>query len=123
VKEIRDTPYLNMVFEALEREDTKIWIPGYYGKWVSIHKLVINLIESDSFNKFIIFIVLANTITLGMEGMQMSQRTLDSRKVVSEVFTWIFIVEMFFKLIGMGFKGKPPSDLTSSLRARLHEPP
>ena len=82
-----------------------VWIPGYYGVAVAFEKMIQQIIHSSSFNKFIIVAVLLNTISLGMEGLKTSTQTTNFRNNANVCFTYIFIVEMFLKLIGMGLVG------------------
>jgi hypothetical protein len=62
-------------------------------------------VDSDIFNKTILLAVILNTISLGMEGIHLSKGSQDLRYNSSICFTYIFIVEMALKLVGMGISG------------------
>ena len=95
------------MFTALEKEDPDVWIAGYYGTAISIRKLIFITISSDFFGKIVLIAVFMNTISLGMEGMNMSENTRSLRSKSNTWFTYIFIIEMVLKLIGLGLVGIP----------------
>jgi len=60
------------------------------------------IVKHDLFNSAMTFCVLLNTIVMGMERYNMDEQTINITESASEIFTWIFIVEMSSKLIAIG---------------------
>ena len=60
------------------------------------------VVMSDLFNNLMTLCVLLNTICMGMERYNMDQELIDFLEDSSTLFTWIFICEMFSKIIAVG---------------------
>ena len=69
-----------------------------------MRKRIFLLINSVLFSQFIILVVLINTISLGLEGLeeQIGKTFSDNRDNASFWFTIIFLIEMILKLFGLG---------------------
>ena len=62
-----------------------------------------NIVTSPWFNFFIFLLIIGNTVTLAAYTYDQSQEQTDVLEIFNEFFTWIFVVEMIMKLIGLGF--------------------
>mmetsp|Transcript_34799 Transcript_34799/g.53437 ORF Transcript_34799/g.53437 Transcript_34799/m.53437 type:complete len:298 (+) Transcript_34799:1634-2527(+) len=60
------------------------------------------LVESPSFNNFVIMLILLNTVFLALEHYDMPGWLQDSSEVANFIFTIVFALEMVLKLIGLG---------------------
>ena len=67
------------------------------------------MVKSAFFDNFMTFAVLLNTITLSVDHYGIEQEVLDLLDVFNNYFTWIFIFEMFSKIIAIGI-GKYSAD-------------
>jgi len=67
------------------------------------------MVKSAFFDNFMTFAVLLNTITLSVDHYGIEQEVLDLLDVFNNYFTWIFIFEMFSKIIAIGI-GKYEAD-------------
>ena len=56
------------------------------------------------FNFLVFCLIIANTVTLALYRFDNSKETTALFSIFNEFFTWIFFVEMLFKLIGLGLK-------------------
>lgn len=61
------------------------------------------MVTSVSFNFFIFVLIIGNTGTLAVYTFDQSDLQTEVLEIFNEFFTWIFFVEMIFKLIGLGF--------------------
>lgn len=69
----------------------------------AVYRFFYNLVTSVSFNFFIFILIIGNTGTLAVFTYDQSDLQTEVLEVFNEFFTWIFFVEMIFKLIGLGF--------------------
>ena len=60
------------------------------------------VVKSSLFDSSMTFAVLCNTITLSMDHYGIEKELLDFLDYLNEYFTWIFIFEMFSKIIATG---------------------
>ena len=81
-----------------------VWIAGYYGTAISIKKSIKKVIISETFQRIIIFAVIANTFSLACEGIDFDEEIQNFRTKTNDWFTYIFLGEMILKLIGFGIK-------------------
>ena len=72
---------------------------GYIKRVRFVLRLFIN---STFFDNFLTACVLLNTITMAMDGPLIDAETETFLENADQVFTWIFIVEMGIKLLGIG---------------------
>ena len=82
--------------------DVRVWpksIKGYYKKYQSSLK---DLVKHSLFDNFMTLSVLLNTITLALDRYGIDESTSSLLNSFNDVFTWIFIVEMSLKLLGLG---------------------
>eukprot|EP00808_Paulinella_micropora_P023985 g29760.t1 len=63
------------------------------------------LVENTWFQAFILFVIVLNTVVLGLEHYEMSQQLIDFMEISNLVFTSIFFVEMILKMIAYGLRG------------------
>ncbi|CAK85661.1 unnamed protein product (macronuclear) [Paramecium tetraurelia] len=80
----------------------EIWLPGISGIFKVFRVKLQNLIQSEYFNRLINFCVACNTIVLALDGLVTNDKLLSDLNLA---FTIIFIIELGFKLIGLGVKG------------------
>ncbi len=60
------------------------------------------LIINPFFNCFIFMMIMLNTLSLAADDYPMSNKKEQIISVCNQYFTWLFTVEMIFKLIGLG---------------------
>lgn len=72
-----------------------------------------SVIETDAFEKIVIGSICLNAVTMAMEYHGASSGYNDFLKVCNYVFTFIFVVEMVFKILGLTFRGyvRDPSNV------------
>ncbi|CAD8184566.1 unnamed protein product [Paramecium pentaurelia] len=79
----------------------EIWLPGISGIIKVFRVKLLNLISSEYFNRLINMCVTFNTIVLALDGLVTDDKLLSDFNLA---FTIIFIIELGFKLIGLGIK-------------------
>ncbi|KAL4505974.1 hypothetical protein ABPG72_013735 [Tetrahymena utriculariae] len=94
---------LNNILRPLnsDRQEIKMWIPGILGILIVIHKHINHFVKSSFFNNLATLAVFANTVVLALEGSftdDYSNQILDQ---LNNFFTFVFIGEMAFKVIGL----------------------
>jgi hypothetical protein len=80
----------------------RVWPTGLYGFWKRIRFVLRLFINGAFFDNFLTTCVLLNTITMAMETPNPSAEMDNFLKTADLCFTWIFIVELALKLIGLG---------------------
>ena len=90
----------------------RVWPKGVAGPLKKARVLLKMMVTSGLFNNSMTFCVLLNTIIMGMEQYNMDEELIRQTEEWSTVFTWIFIVEMFSKIIAVG--------LTKYLRDKMN---
>lgn len=68
-------------------------------------KCVRRIVESETFEGFIIFIIVINTIFMSIQYHGMNEDLEKAIDIVNWVCTFIFLLEMILKLIAFGFRG------------------
>jgi hypothetical protein len=63
-----------------------------------------DFVKTNFFENFMTLAVLLNTVTLALDSYYLNQDTKDLLASFNTVFTWIFIVEMGTKLMGIGVR-------------------
>ena len=69
-----------------------------------VYRWFLKICTHDIFTAIITLCILVNTILLAMDRYPISSDELKLLDELNEVFTYIFLVEMIIKLIGLGFK-------------------
>ncbi|CAD8079148.1 unnamed protein product [Paramecium primaurelia] len=94
---------MNKIMQALNYTINvyEIWLPGVSGIIKVIRVKLLNLIQSEYFNRSINLCVAFNTIILALEGLVTDNDLLSNFNLA---FTIIFIIELGLKLIGLGVK-------------------
>ena len=62
------------------------------------------LVSSGGFTLFIVFLILANSITLATEHYEQEPWLTDFQNIANLVFTFLFALEMVLNMIGLGIK-------------------
>ena len=60
--------------------------------------------ENLKFQYFILFLIVLNAATIGMETFEWPDKITDTLHLVDTIILWIFIVELVIRLYGNGFK-------------------
>ena len=68
-----------------------------------VYKCFFQIVTSVSFNFFIFLLIIGNTITLAAYTYDQSDLKTRTLEIFNEFFTWIFLLEMIMKIIGLGF--------------------
>jgi len=68
------------------------------------YRCAFNLVTSVSFNFFIFMLIIGNTATLAAYSYDQSDLQTQVLEFFNEFFTWIFLLELITKLIGLGFE-------------------
>eukprot|EP00808_Paulinella_micropora_P016231 g27052.t1 len=63
------------------------------------------LVENTYTQAFILFVIVFNTVVLGLEHYEMSQQLINFMEISNLVFTAIFFLEMIIKMIAYGLRG------------------
>ncbi|CAD8186158.1 unnamed protein product [Paramecium octaurelia] len=94
---------MNKIMQALNYTLNiyEIWLPGVSGIIKVIRVKLLNLIQSEYFNRSINLCVAFNTIVLALDGLVTNDNLLSNFNLA---FTIIFIIELGLKLIGLGIK-------------------
>jgi len=61
--------------------------------------------KSENFNRFVLLVIVMNTIVLAIYWPTISKTTEDTLEILNTIFTFFFTVEMFIKLVGLGVNG------------------
>lgn len=80
----------------------RVWPQGSYGVYKRSRDVIRKFVKSSFFDNLMIFCVLLNTIVLGMERYKIPEGESRVTKAMNDVFTFIFIGELGFKLIALG---------------------
>ena len=70
----------------------------------AVYNFFFQLVTSVSFNFFIFLLILGNTATLAAFTFDQSPLQTKTLEIFNEFFTWIFVLEMVMKLIGLGLE-------------------
>jgi len=63
-----------------------------------------HFVKTDLFNNFIMLVIVLNTIAMATQHYNQPMWLTDLQDYLNYVFTFIFALEMFLKIIGLGFK-------------------
>jgi hypothetical protein len=80
----------------------RVWPEGLYGILKRIRFVIRLHVKAETYDNFFTFFVFLNTITLAMQRYGMSKELEDFLEYSNIWFTWIFIYEMFVKILGIG---------------------
>lgn len=80
----------------------RVWPSGYHGYWKRFRSIMRIIVRSWFFDNFLTFAVLLNTITLSLNHYGISKEVEGLLDTFNDYFTWVFIVEMAFKVVAMG---------------------
>lgn len=69
-----------------------------------IYNFSYNFVSSDIFNAFITLIIIANTVILASDHYKISPTLEKTSDYINYVFLGIFVLELIFKIIGLGIK-------------------
>lgn len=75
---------------------------GIWGLWKRIRFILRLFVKGNAFDTFLTLCVLGNTVTLAMDSPLLEEEVVLQLKVINDFFTWVFIVEMGFKLLALG---------------------
>ncbi|EAR95184.2 cation channel family protein (macronuclear) [Tetrahymena thermophila SB210] len=94
---------LNKVLRPLnsDRQEIKMWIPGILGILIVIHKHINHFVKSSFFNNLATIAVFANTVVLALAGSFSDDQSNQILDWLNNFFTFVFIGEMAFKIIGL----------------------
>lgn len=87
----------------------RVWPQGFLGFRKRLRYVLRMLVKSSFFDNFMTFAVLLNTITLSIDHYGIEPEVDIVLTIANNYFTWIFIFEMFCKLLAIGI-GKYCSD-------------
>ena len=62
------------------------------------------LVAHPMFNLFIITLIVLNIVVLSLDSVHLTEEQEKTNEMLNTVFNLIFTVEMFLKLLGLGFK-------------------
>jgi hypothetical protein len=62
------------------------------------------IVSHGLFSFIIVLIIIANTLLLAMDSDYLTAEQRENLDLSNKVFTWVFIVELIIKLLGLGFK-------------------
>jgi hypothetical protein len=77
-----------------------------FTKHNGFRKIVINIITHKNFDRFIVFLIMANSLLLGIKDYTDVENKSSINRFVENcepIFTWSFFTECFLKIVGMGF--------------------
>lgn len=80
----------------------RIWPTGIHGILKRVRFQIRIMVRSDFFDSFMTFAVFCNTITLSIDHHGILAETTEILDTFNTYFTWIFIFEMFSKLLAIG---------------------
>ena len=80
----------------------RVWPQGFRGFLKRLRYVLRIIVKSSQFEAAMTFAVLLNTITLSIDHYGISPEIALILKVSNDYFTWIFVVEMFAKLLAIG---------------------
>lgn len=79
-----------------------MWPKGLFGLLKKSRCLLKTITKSDFFDNLMLGSVLANTLLMSLDRYGLPKETADMYELFNLCFTWIFIVEMFIKLLAVG---------------------
>jgi hypothetical protein len=68
-----------------------------------VYRCFYDIVTSVSFNFFIFLLIIGNTVTLAAYTFDQSNLQTSVLEIFNEFFTWIFLLELIMKIIGLGF--------------------
>jgi len=80
----------------------RIWPNGILGIWKRIRFQLRIMVKSPFFDSLMTFAVFLNTITLSIDHHGIREETTAILDTFNAYFTWIFIFEMFSKILAVG---------------------
>lgn len=90
---------------STDRTDIHVFIKGFTGIISVCHKHFRNFINSSIFNNLLTLAVFLNTTVLAMDGLFTDEKTAKLMDAFNDTFTYLFIAELFMKLLALGPKG------------------
>ena len=82
----------------------KVWPKGIHGVYKKFRAVFKVLVSTSFFDNFMLLSVLLNTVLMASEHHGIDKDVLDFLEEGNYLFTWIFIIEMSMKLLGIGFR-------------------
>lgn len=82
----------------------RVWPQGLKGLMKRARYIVRLHVKSPMYDDFFTFVVLLNSVTMAMNSYGMSKEREDFLELSNKYFTWIFIYEMYVKILGIGIK-------------------
>ena len=82
----------------------RVWPKGWFGYFKKARCALKYLVKHSLFDNAMTLCVLLNTIVMGMEHYNMDEKMIEFTTQANDIFTWIFIFEMSFKLLAIGGK-------------------
>ena len=80
----------------------RVWPKGIYNFTKKYRAILKSLIYFKLFDNFLTVCVLINTVVMAMDSYDIDAKTAADLEFLNNIFTWIFIVEMFIKLMAIG---------------------
>lgn len=82
----------------------RVWPQSLKGMMKRARYIVRLHVKSPMYDDFFTFVVLLNSVTMAMNSYGMSKEREDFLELSNKYFTWIFIYEMYVKILGIGIK-------------------
>ena len=80
----------------------RVWALGMKGLMKRARFIVRLHVKSDFYENLFTFLVLLNTITLSLNQYPLDAEMETFLELTNTLFTWLFIYEMFVKILGIG---------------------
>lgn len=93
---------LNDVVNKLNYMNYCIWTPGLMGKYEKLKFPLKVLMKSKYMSTLMILLVLLNTACLASDHYGISSSHAYFLKTINSILTYIFTVELFFRIVGLG---------------------
>ena len=82
----------------------RVWPEGLQGLLKRLRFVIRLHVKAETYDNFFTFFVFLNTITLALQRYGMPKELDEFLEDSNTWFTWIFIYEMFVKILGIGIK-------------------
>jgi hypothetical protein len=82
----------------------RVWPVGIEGLVKRVRSVIRMHVKSDLYDSLFTFLVLLNTITLSLNKYGQKEEMVIFLEDTNKWFTWLFIYEMFAKILGIGLK-------------------
>jgi hypothetical protein len=80
----------------------RVWPKHLFGYWKRFQVPLKNFVKGTFFDNFMTLAVTVNTVALALDRYGINEEDADNLATMNTVFTWIFICELGFKLVGLG---------------------